>query len=86
MALCLLLDYGTGSSWIDDVGASEHPPVLEDGGGFMAWLPPELDRYTQQLLLQSLRSTIAAEMRMPGSQHGAIEEACLNAESLVDRT
>ena len=81
-----MLDYGTGLSWIDDVSESEYPPVLEDGGGFMAWLPPGLAPYTQQVFLQSLQSVIAAEMRMPGSQHKAIKDACDNAKYLDDGT
>jgi len=80
MALCLMLDYATGLSWIDDVSESEYPPVLEDGGGFMAWLPPGLDPYNQQVFLQSLKSIIDAEMRMPGSQHKAIKNACYDAK------
>lgn len=79
MSFCLMLDYGSGSSWIDEVGDSEYPAILEDGGGFMFRLPPELDAYSRQVLLQSLRPIILAEMNNPGSQHENIREACETA-------
>lgn len=79
MSFCLMLDYGSGSSWIDEVGDSEYPAILEDGGGFMFRLSPELDAYSRQVLLQSLQPIILAEMNSPGSQHENIKEACETA-------
>lgn len=76
MAFCLMLDYGSGSSWIGEFGDSEYPAILEDGGGFMFRLPAELDAYSRQVLLQSLQSMILAEMNSPGSQHQNIRAAC----------
>jgi hypothetical protein len=35
MAFCIMLDYGSGASWIDEVSDAEYPAILEDGGGFM---------------------------------------------------
>lgn len=79
MTFCLLLDYATGSSWIDEVGESEYPAMLEDGGGFMFRLAYDLDAYSRQVLLQSLRPVIGLEMRRPGSQHDAIRDYCEGA-------
>jgi hypothetical protein len=76
MSFCLMIDYGSGSSWIDEVADSEYPAILEDGGGFMFRLLPDLDSYGRQVLLQSLRPMILAEMNNPGSQHENIRNAC----------
>ena len=75
MAYFLMLDYGSGSSWIEEIGDFEYPAMLEDGGGFMFSLPPKLDAYSRQALRRSLRSAIAAEMKSPGSQHDIIRQA-----------
>lgn len=83
MAFCLMLDYGTGLSWIDEVGDLEYPAMLEDGGGFMFRLSPDLDAYSRQVLLQSLQTAISAEMNSPGSQHENIRAACESAEYLI---
>jgi len=79
MAFCLMLDYGSGASWIDEVSDAEYPAILEDGGGFMVRLPSDLDPYSRQVLLQSLRPIILAEMSSPGSQHENIRTACESA-------
>jgi len=79
VAFCIMLDYGSASSWIDEVGDSEYPAILEDGGGFMFYLPSDLDAYSRQVLLQSLRSMISAEFNNPGSQHENIRTACESA-------
>jgi hypothetical protein len=70
-----MLDYGSGSSWIDEIGETECPSMLEDGGGFMFRLSPRLDAYSRQAVLQSLQSVIAAEMKSPGSQHDILRQA-----------
>jgi hypothetical protein len=86
MAFCLMLDYGTGSSWIDEIGDFEYPAMLEDGGGFMFRLRSELDEYSRQVLLQSLQPIILAEMESPGGQHEIIKMACERGKYQSNKT
>lgn len=80
MAFCLMLDYGTGSSWIDEIGDFEYPAMLEDGGGSMFRLRSGLDEYSRQTLLRSLQSLVLAEVESPGGQHEIIRLACERGE------
>ena len=85
MAFCLMLDYVTGSSWIDDIGDVEYPAMLEDGSGLMFRLRSGLDVYSRQALLQSLQSVIFDEMKSPGSMYEEIFAACERAEYSIEQ-